>query len=65
MIVDDMGVGIHLTVHDAIYISECLVCLLSTQQIAQQTQTFGGRFNAEAYSGILQIGGYWRTILYD
>ena len=60
-----MGVDIHITAHDAIYVPECPVCLLSPQQVAQQTETVGDGFNAKAPSGILQIGGYQHIITYN
>jgi hypothetical protein len=64
LIVDDCGTDVHLTVHNAIYVPECLVCLLSPKQVVQQTKNPGDGFNVQADSGILQIGGYHRTIQY-
>jgi hypothetical protein len=58
LIVDDHGTDVHLTVHNAIYVSECPVCLFSPQHAMQQTKTPGDGFNAEAHLGILQIGRY-------
>ena len=60
---DDQGTDVYLTVRDAIYVPQCPVCLLSPQQVAQQTRHPEDGFNTEASSGILQIGGYRRTIL--
>ena len=56
-IVDDTGADIELTVFNAINVPQCPVNLLSPQQVAQQTHSPGDGFNAEAPSGILQVGG--------
>jgi hypothetical protein len=62
---DDEGNAIILHVRDALYVPKVPMCLLSPQQVAQQTNKSGDGFHTEAQFGKLTYDGFARTVLYN
>ena len=62
---DDSGQVIDLPIKDCLYVPDVPMCLLSPQQVAQQTKHEGDGFHALAKSGIFTFNGYTASVPYN
>jgi hypothetical protein len=64
-IVDDIGDKVSLHICDSLYVPSTLMCLLSPQTVAQQTNNLHDGFIAKSSYGRLSFSGHTKTIHYN
>jgi len=62
---DDSSQVIELPIKDCLYVPNVLMCLLSPQQVTQQTKCKGDGFHALAKSRIFTFDGYTTSVPYN
>ena len=64
-LMDDNGQVIDLPIKDCLYVPDVPMCLLSPQQVAQQTKCTDDGFHALAHQGLFIFEGYNVSVPYN